>query len=108
MPWPGGCSWRSMGLATPTTSRSGPGPLDRSRSTCRPTDLRRALVEPDREQALEVVLRVDLERDERLGPRDALHLRDPTGDHGRQIVVVRDAHDRDQVELTGHGVDLRD
>ena len=49
------------------------------------------------------MLRVHLERDERLGPRDAVDLRDPAGDHGRQVVVVRDARDRDQAELAGDG-----
>jgi hypothetical protein len=52
------------------------------------------------------VLRVDLERDQRLGPLDALHLGDAAGDDGREVVMVAHSHDRDQIELAGDGVHL--
>src|SRR5512132_3491737 len=64
------------------------------------------LVEADREQALEVVLGVDLEGDEGFGPNDPPDLADALRDHVGQVVVVHHTYHGDEVELPGHGIDL--
>src|SRR5512132_549348 len=64
------------------------------------------LVEADREQAVEVVLGVDLEGDEGFGPNDPRDLADALWDHVGQVIVVHHAHHGNEVELPGHGIDL--
>src|SRR4029450_917387 len=64
------------------------------------------LVEAEREQAVEVVLGVDLEGDEGFGPNDPRHLADALWDHVGQVIVVHDAYHGNEIELPGHGVDL--
>src|ERR671931_2193382 len=82
MPWLGGWCSTSTFRDTQVNRKSGGARRSRSRSTCRPRSRDLALVEADREQALQVVARVHLERDQCLGPRHAFDLGDPAGDHG--------------------------
>ena len=42
------------------------------------------------------------------GVDDPRHLVEPIGDDGRDVVVGPDAHQGDQVDLAGDGVDLAD
>src|SRR3954447_14289619 len=58
------------------------------------------------ERGLEVVPGVGTEGDVGLGGGDAGDLVELVGDHVRDVVVVAHPHQRDQVDLTGHGVDL--
>src|SRR5947207_2556946 len=67
-----------------------------------------AFLEPDREEPLQIVLGVDLERDQRLGLLHARNLRDALGHHPGKFLVSRDADDRDEIDVAGDGVDLRD
>ena len=50
------------------------------------TQLALALLEADREEPVEVVLRVHLERDEGLGALDTLYTGDALGDDLRELV----------------------
>src|SRR5690606_24063452 len=81
--------------------RAGPGP----RSA---TDAPASVVEAERERLLEVDVRVRAEGDERLRAQDALHLADAVGDDVRELVVLLDAHHRDEVRLARDRVDLAD
>ena len=51
---------------------------------------------------------VGAERDVRLGGGDSRHLVEPAGDHVRQLVVLADPDDRNQVVIAGDRVDLAD
>ncbi len=70
--------------------------------------MRRVYTSDIRPGSFEVVLRIHLERDQRLGSFDSLHLGHPAGDDLGQVLVVRHANDRHQVPLAGDGVDLGD
>src|SRR5439155_27232769 len=63
---------------------------------------------PDREHRLEVVPGEDLEGHHRLRPRHTRHGHEPRGDKLGQLLVARDAHDRDEVPLAGHRERLAD
>ena len=64
------------------------------------------LVEPDAEGRLQVVLGVGAEGDVRLGLGDALDLVEPIGDDRGDVLVLAHPHQRDQVDLPRHRVDL--
>ena len=66
------------------------------------------LVEADFEHALEVVLGVDLEGDERLGVEDAVDQEHAGSDEVGQGGVVGHAQDGDKVVLAGDGEDFGD
>ena len=66
------------------------------------------LLEADFEHALEVVLGVDLEGDERFGVEDAVDQEHAGGDEVGQGGVVGHAQDGDKVVLAGDGEDLGD
>src|SRR3954454_3003742 len=62
----------------------------------------------DREAFFEVGARVDAERDQRLGSRDALDLREVQRDDIGEVLVVLDADVRDKVDAAGDREDLGD
>ena len=75
---------------------------------CGASGLREASVETDAERGLEVVLGVGAEGDVRLGLGHALDLVEPVGDDRGDVLVLADPHERDEVDLPGHRVDLAD
>src|SRR2546428_7290245 len=68
----------------------------------------RWLLGSDREEGFEVVTRVHLERHVRVGAHDARDLADPLRDDLGELVVLARADHRDEVDLSGHRIDLRD
>ena len=62
----------------------------------------------DRERRLGVPFGVGAEGDVRRRPHDASDLVEPIGDHVRQVLMVANAYHRDEVGVSGHGVDLGD
>src|SRR5690606_4853397 len=67
-----------------------------------------SVLQPDVEGLLQVVLRVGLESDVRLGPQHAGHLAELVGDHIGQVVVLAHASDGHQVDVAGNRVHLTD
>src|SRR2546423_6798097 len=86
----------------------------RARASGMPGPRASTLLRADREERLEVVARVGLERDVGLGARDAAHLRDPSGDDVGELVVLPRPHHRHEVEVArdrvhlGYAVDRRE
>src|SRR3954447_10036405 len=98
--------WRSTRPAT-AVSTDGGSPRCRSPSICSGRASGSTFLEADREQPVEIVFGVHLERDQCLGLLDARHLRDALWDDAGEILISRDANDRDEVHVAGDGVHLR-